>query len=60
MVADGIDFDADALFGRATFDRVFISYALSMIPDWKRALMHAAACVAPGGRLALTRGGNCP
>ena len=48
---DACDFDADALFGRATFDRVFISYALSMIPDWKRALMHAAACVAPGGRL---------
>lgn len=48
---DACDFDAEALFGRATFDRVFISYALSMIPDWKRALVQAAACVAPGGRL---------
>lgn len=48
---DACDFDAGTLFGRATFDRVFISYALSMIPEWKRALVQAAACVAPGGRL---------
>lgn len=48
---DACDFDAQALFGRATFDRVFISYALSMIPDWKAALGQAAGCVAPGGRL---------
>ncbi|MFZ5725463.1 MAG: class I SAM-dependent methyltransferase [Pseudomonadota bacterium] len=48
---DACDFDPQALFGRASFDRVFISYALSMIPDWKAALVHAARCVAPGGRL---------
>ncbi|MBD3733594.1 MAG: methyltransferase domain-containing protein [Sphingopyxis sp.] len=48
---DACDFDAQALFDRATFDRVFISYALSMIPDWKAALVQAASCVAPGGRL---------
>ena len=48
---DACDFDAQALFGRAGFDRVFISYALSMIPDWEAALAQAARCVAPGGRL---------
>lgn len=48
---DACEFDAAALFGRGTFDRVFISYALSMIPDWKVALVQAARCVAPGGRL---------
>ena len=48
---DACGFDAQALFGRETFDRVFISYALSMIPDWEAALEQAAACVAPGGRL---------
>ncbi|MFZ2997079.1 class I SAM-dependent methyltransferase [Sphingobium sp.] len=48
---DACGFDAQALFGRAMFDRVFISYALSMIPDWEAALRQAAACVAPGGRL---------
>lgn len=50
---DATGFDADALFGRATFDRVFISYALSMIPDWEAALALAARCVAPGGRLEI-------
>jgi S-adenosylmethionine-diacylgycerolhomoserine-N-methlytransferase len=48
---DAVDFDPQALFGRATFDRVFISYALSMIPEWEAALRQAARCVAPGGRL---------
>ena len=48
---DACDFDPQALFGRARFDRVFISYALSMIPDWQAALVQAASCVAPGGRL---------
>lgn len=48
---DACDFDAQTLFGRRTFDRVFISYALSMIPEWKAALVHAANCVAPSGRL---------
>lgn len=36
--ADATDFDAEALFGEAQFDRVFFSYTLSMIPDWKAAL----------------------
>ncbi|MEX0956843.1 MAG: methyltransferase [Rhizobiaceae bacterium] len=44
-------FDADRLFGRPKFDRVYISYALSMIPDWQRALTIAADCVADGGSL---------
>ena len=48
---DAVDFDPMALFGQATFDRVFISYALSMIPEWEAALAQAARCVAPGGRL---------
>ncbi|MEA3543177.1 MAG: class I SAM-dependent methyltransferase [Pseudomonadota bacterium] len=50
---DACGFDAQALFGRATFDRVFISYALSMIPNWEAALRQAARCVAPGGRLEI-------
>jgi S-adenosylmethionine-diacylgycerolhomoserine-N-methlytransferase len=48
---DACAFDAGALFGRERFERVFISYALSMIPDWESALRQAAGCVAPGGRL---------
>ncbi|MCB1454123.1 MAG: methyltransferase domain-containing protein [Rhizobiaceae bacterium] len=49
--ADATGFDAHALFGVEKFDRVYISYALSMIPDWRRALSQAADCVAEGGSL---------
>ena len=48
---DATAFDAQAMFGRAAFDRVFQSYTLSMIPDWKGALREAASKLAPGGRL---------
>ena len=41
--ADATDFDAQALFGHAQFDRVFFSYTLSMIPDWQAALAQGAA-----------------
>ncbi len=51
IAADATGFDAQKLFGRATFDRVYISYALSMIPDWQRALAIAADTVADGGSL---------
>jgi len=49
--ADACDFDAVALFGVGGFDRVVLSYSLSMIPDWDRALQMAAAQVRPGGAL---------
>ncbi len=49
--ADATDFDARALFGQATFDRVFFSYTLSMIPDWQAAIMQGAK--ATGGTLHL-------
>jgi S-adenosylmethionine-diacylgycerolhomoserine-N-methlytransferase len=51
--ADACDFDAWALFGREGFDRVFLSYSLSMIPDWEAALDAGLAAVAPGGSLHL-------
>lgn len=50
---DACAFDTVALFGREAFERVFISYALSMIPDWQGALRQAAGCVADGGKLEL-------
>lgn len=49
--ADASDFDGEALFGPVGFDRVVVSYALSMIPDWDRALRLAAAQLRPGGTL---------
>lgn len=48
---DAAAFDAGAMFGRAAFDRVFISYALSMIPPWQEALPMAMRAVAAGGSL---------
>lgn len=50
---DARDFDAATALGQRRFDRVVLSYSLSMIPDWERALRHAAALVAPGGSLQL-------
>lgn len=48
---DAADFDPAAAFGVPQFDRVFMSYTISMIPVWEDAIAHAATLVAPGGRL---------
>lgn len=48
---DATGFDAAALFGVSEFDRVFLSYALSMIPPWRAALLMAMDKVRPGGSL---------
>jgi len=56
--ADACDFDPQALFGEAKFDRIFLSYCLSMIPDWDAALREAARHLAPGGRLAVVDFGD--
>ncbi len=50
---DAACFDPEVLFGRRSFDRVFFSYSLSMIPEWRAAIDAALAAVAPGGRLHL-------
>ncbi len=49
--ADATNFDGHALFGVQGFDRVVLSYSLSMIPDWQAALRQAAAHLSPGGSL---------
>jgi len=49
-LADAADFEAQ-VFGRDGFDRVFLSYTLSMIPPWREALERAVLAVAPGGSL---------
>lgn len=48
---DATDFDAAALFSQPAFDRIFISYALSMIPGWEKTIPTALAALAPGGSL---------
>jgi S-adenosylmethionine-diacylgycerolhomoserine-N-methlytransferase len=49
--ADATAFDPGRLFGKAQFDRVFISYSLSMIPAWRAVLDSAIARLAPAGEL---------
>ena len=49
--ADATDFDAKTLFGIDQFDRVFFSYTLSMIPNWRAAIARGVAATA--GRLSL-------
>lgn len=56
--ADARSFDAEALFGRKGFDRVILSYSLSMIPDWRGALSEAARHLAPGGELHIVDFGD--
>lgn len=48
---DATSFDPERLFGRKTFDRIFISYSISMIPDWDGTIDRAVTLLAPGGQL---------
>lgn len=57
--ADAVTFASGAMFGREHFDRIFVSYALSMIPAWREVLDHAATMLAPGGSLHVVDFGRC-
>ena len=57
--ADATVFDPQGLFGCASFERLMISYALSMIPPWREALGRALDVVAPGGSLQIVDFGDC-
>jgi S-adenosylmethionine-diacylgycerolhomoserine-N-methlytransferase len=48
---DATAFDPQLSLGIPSFDRVMISYSLSMIPDWERVLDAAIALLNPGGQL---------
>jgi S-adenosylmethionine-diacylgycerolhomoserine-N-methlytransferase len=58
-VADATAFDPRRAFGRERFERVMISYALSMIPSWRAALAQALDVVAEGGSLHVIDFGDC-
>lgn len=48
---DATDFDPRAMFGIDGFDRIFLSYAVSMIPPWEQAIGEAVSHLAPRGAL---------
>ena len=50
---DATQFDPAQLFGIDRFDRIFISYSLSMIPPWQGAIDKALAHLAPVGELRI-------
>jgi S-adenosylmethionine-diacylgycerolhomoserine-N-methlytransferase len=56
--ADATAFDPTALFGFGSFDRIFLSYALSMIPQWQVALHQSARYLLPGGSIHVVDFGN--
>ncbi len=49
--ADATTFSPVELFGIQNIDRIFISYALSMIPPWQAVVDRAASQLAPNGEL---------
>jgi S-adenosylmethionine-diacylgycerolhomoserine-N-methlytransferase len=57
--ADATNFEPRELFGQACFERVIISYALSMIPRWREALGRTLDVLSPAGSLHLVDFGDC-
>jgi S-adenosylmethionine-diacylgycerolhomoserine-N-methlytransferase len=49
--ADAMTFDPALLFGVPGFSRIFVSYALSMMPGWQAVLARAFGWLAPEGEL---------
>jgi len=51
--ADATAFDPETLFATSEFDRIFISYSLSMIPPWQSVIDRALQHLARGGNLQI-------
>jgi S-adenosylmethionine-diacylgycerolhomoserine-N-methlytransferase len=49
--ADATGFDPERLFGVPQFSRIFLSFSLSMIDEWRVVLETALSRLAPGGEL---------
>ena len=55
---DACAFDSQTLLGEPAFERIVLSYSLSMIPDWEGAFDHAAGQLAQGGALHIVDFGD--
>jgi S-adenosylmethionine-diacylgycerolhomoserine-N-methlytransferase len=55
---DAASFDPEALLGQRRFDRIFISYALSMIPPWRETIAHGFELLSPNGSLHIVDFGD--
>lgn len=56
--ADATHFDPTSLFNVGSFDRIFISYAVSMIPQWQSAIQESIRHLKPGGELHIVDFGD--
>ena len=56
--ADATRFEPGLLFGVDRFDRIFISYSLSMIPPWQSVIDRAMTHLAPSGELLIVDFGS--
>jgi S-adenosylmethionine-diacylgycerolhomoserine-N-methlytransferase len=50
---DATSLDPNVLFGKAKFERIFMSYSLSMIPRWRAVVEHAMSMLAQGGQMQI-------
>jgi S-adenosylmethionine-diacylgycerolhomoserine-N-methlytransferase len=57
--SDATSFDPLMLFGCQSFDRVFISYALSMIPNWLQVVSRAMDATRSEGSVHIVDFGPC-
>ena len=56
---DATDFDCGFTFQRKSFDRVYFSYTLSMVPQWQEAIAHALTMLGDNGELHIVDFGQC-
>ena len=56
---DATNFNPQTTFGINQFDRIFISFSLSMIPSWQDALNHSLSLLNPAGELHIVDFGEC-
>lgn len=56
--ADASTFDPARTFGRSGYDRIFISYAVSMIPQWRAVMAATMSHLGPGGELHIADFGD--
>jgi S-adenosylmethionine-diacylgycerolhomoserine-N-methlytransferase len=57
--ADAVTFKNTKVFHGQTFDRIYFSYTLSMIPNWQGALRNAALMLSPKGEIHIVDFGQC-
>ena len=58
-LADASRLEGGKTFGVTRFDRIFISFSLSMIPEWETVIRAALAQLTPQGELHIVDFGRC-